>query len=280
MKYFSAILFIFFIGCTIDNKYPNGGFDYPQRIADIDTNFYFYPLKDIEPQSYSFGDSYQYVMYREFDEPNLSIKPLPKKTLRLTYKDAFGDVVLIILTEGGLRIKKGNTNGLYDVDKSKLTEIEKYNLRILNKWYPIDTIGKLPTLKRFLDSMIKAFPQLLDKSYYKSIYEKQFVRTDKKFTYESSNIQLSEEQYNLITKQIDSSGFWTLPYLIKCDETIADGDEITVEANTKYKYQKVTVQICPNKTTKFIVTCQNIVHIARLDKEINLIWEEPTNSIR
>ena len=149
-----------------------------------------------------------------------------------------------------------------------------------NKWYPIEKSDKSPQIKNFLDSLIKLYPQLLDENYYHRIYKKQFVLTGKHSTYETTKIPIPEDQYYSLINEINLSGFWSLPYLIDCKATIADGEEFTLEANTKMKYQKVTVQTCPNNRSAFTIACQKLIRMAKLEKEVDLIWEEPESSTK
>jgi hypothetical protein len=270
-----CILFPFLlivVSCQTQSKYPEGGFDYPIKVSDSDTNFYYYPLKDIEPKKDAFEDRYAYLFYQPFDEPNLSIKPRSKETFRLSYANAFGQSVIITLLEDMIIVKKGNPSTIYTEDTSRLTEIENFHLLLLKNRYPIDTSGKLPFRKRYLDSLTKLYPQLLDPSYYHTLYEKIIVRKDKKFTYPVTKINLSKQEYKSLIQQINSSGFWTMPYKIECQYQPMDGDGFTLEANTRKRYKIVNVGGCPGDTTKFTKACQKLVEFAKMDKEIQLIW--------
>src|SRR5688572_22274937 len=82
-----------FISCLQQPDYPAGGFAYPSKVADSDTTLYYYQLKDIASKMDAFRDSYVYLFYRPFNEPNLSLKPQPKETFRLVYSTAFNDAV-------------------------------------------------------------------------------------------------------------------------------------------------------------------------------------------
>jgi hypothetical protein len=172
MRYLLIILTLLFISCQTQSKYPEGGFDYPSVVSVSDTNFYYYPLKNIESKRDAFQDAYAYLFYQPFDEPNLSIKPLAKETFRLTYSRALGNSVIIVLTEDQIIVKKGSPSNIYYEDTSHLTNIENFHLTLLKRRYPIDTIGKPPFAKHYLDSLIKLYPQLLDPAYYHKLYDK------------------------------------------------------------------------------------------------------------
>ncbi len=279
MKYSFTILFILFATCKTGIKYPDGGFDYPQNIADKDTSFYFYQLKNIESPKDAFQDTYAYLFFQPFDEPNLSIKPQAKETFRLTYSTAFGESIIIIVKEDSIIVKKGSPVDLYDNDTSRLSEIEKFHLRLLRQRFPIDTTGKRMHVNHYLDSVTKLYPQLLDPAYYHKLYEKTIVRNANKFTYPVARLSLAKQKYDSLIQQIYSSGFWSLPYKIECKDPPFDEDGFTLEANTKKKYKIVSVGGCPGDTTKFTKACQKIVDLAKLNKEISLVWEGKTITV-
>ncbi|HLX53955.1 MAG TPA: hypothetical protein VKR58_08435 [Aquella sp.] len=272
MKYLVIIISLLFFSCHSQTKYPEGGFDYPKNVSNNDTNFYYYPLKDIESKKDAFQDSYAFLFYQSFDEPNLSIKPQPKDIFRLTYGGTFRESVIITFTEDGIIVKKGSPSIIYYEDTSHLTEIEKFHLALLKRRFPIDTSGRKPIVKHYLDSLTKLYPQLLDPNYYHNLYNKTITRNGEKFTYLITKINLTKQQYELLVQQINSSGFWSMPYKIDCQDPPMDGDSFTLEANTKKKYKIVTVGGCPDDTTKLTKACQKLIEFAKMDKEIHLIW--------
>jgi hypothetical protein len=273
MKYYLGILFIFFAGCKTGIKYPDGGFDYPSHIVDKDTNFYFYQLKEIEPRKDAFQDSYAHFSYQQFDEPNLSIKPRPKDTFRLTFSTAFGATTIISVTENLITIKKGSILDLYDFDDtSRLSAIENLHLKILERWFPFDTAGKRPYTKHYLDSLTKLYPQLLDPAYYHKLYDKTFARNTNKFTYSVTKIILTNQQYDSLIQQINLSGFWSMLYKVDCKDHPFDGYGFSLEANTAKKYKIVRATAGSCDTTNFFRACQKIVDLAKLEKELNLFW--------
>jgi len=274
MRMTIGILSMFILtACKEEVKHPPGGFPYPKQLAGIDTLYYYYPIKDVQPKDIAFGESYQYIFYRRFREPNISLRPLPEEILRLTYRDAFQDQIIIVLRETAITVKRSNSDGLSYVDKSRLTPLENEHEYILNRWYPIDTAGKKEWVKKYLDSMVKKYPELLDENYYHRIYKKKFVSTGKKFYFISYTLPVSAQQYKSIFDQVDSSGFWTMQNFIRCDEAVADGFLFTLEANTRNQYQAVSMLCCPNNKTKFTLACQNLVKLAKMDKVINLVCE-------
>ena len=220
----------------------------------------------------SFRACYDYEFYQLLNEANLSIKSLSHKTYRLTYSTAFGEFVIISLADNFLTVKEGNTGDLYVEDTFQLTSTQNLHLKLLNKRYPIDTSGKNPRQNQYLSSMVKLYPKLLETSYYHYLYQKSHSLSKEIFSFKTKRIALTSEEFKALINEIDSSGFWKLPYKIECNVDIADGDGFGLDANTEKKYQTVSVQGCPDDTTRFTKTCQKIINYARLDKKINLIW--------
>ena len=197
----------------------------------------------------------------------------------MTYSTAFGNSVIIILTEDQILVKKGSPSILYREDTSRLTNIEKFHLNLLKRRFPIDTIGKNPFVKHHLDSLTKLYPQLLDPTYYHKLYDKTISRNSQKFTYPVTKINLAKQQYDSLVEQINSSGFWTMNYRIDCQDPPMDGGCFTLEANTKKKYKIVSVGGCPDDTTKFTKACQKLIDFAKMNKEITLIWSGKTITV-
>jgi hypothetical protein len=280
MRYFLIILTLLFFSCQTQTKYPEGGYSYPKNISNADTNFYYYPLKDIEPIRDAFQDAYAYLFYQPFDEPNLSIKPQPKETFRLTYSTAFGSSVIITLTEDQIIVKKGSPYIIYDEDTSHLTDIEKFHFKLLKRRFPIDTIGRNSFVKHYLDSLIKQYPQLLDPTYYHKLYDKTIARNGKKFAYPVTKINLTKQQYSSLIQQINSSGFWTMNYRVDCEYPPMDGYGFTLEANTKKKYKIVSAGSCSDDTTKFTKACQQLIDFAKMNNEIRLVWKGTVDTIK
>ena len=267
MKFVALVSLIFLCSCKESIEYPEGGYDYPKNITDEDTNFYYCPIKNIVSKRDSFRISFNYLFYKPFDEPNLSLKPLAIVTFRLTYSTARGGGIIITLSDGLLTIKEGNPDTLYNRDTSKLTLIENRHLKLLDWQYPINTNGKKPRQKKYLDSMIKLYPQLLDLNYYQRLLEKVFVRKYEKFRYDIESILLSKKSYNSLLKEINSSGFWILPYEIECPDDVADGYTIRLEANTKRKYQISSISGCSIDNVKFTKVCQKIMSFSKLSRK-------------
>ena len=271
MRYFLISIAVLFVCCKSQTKFPDGGFDYPLDLSSNDTNHYFYQLKDsgylLDRMRYRSA----YQVYVPFDEPNLSIKPQPQETFRLFYSEAFGDCVVLTLTQDLINVKKGDPMEVFLEDTSKLTPIENFHLKFKTR-FPFDTTKlRIPHAKKYFDSLIKLYPQLLDPTYYSKLYDKSIVRSQKKLNYSVAKINLTRQQYNSLIQEINSSGFWSLPYEVKCEATPTDGFGFTLEANTHEKYKVVSIGVCgENNASKFTKACQKLIQFAKLDKEINL----------
>jgi hypothetical protein len=273
-RYTILLFSVFIIYCREYPTYPHGGYEYPKNIADSDINLYFHQLTGLTPERETFNDSYIYLFFRAFNEPNLSIRPQPKETFRLTYETAFQEYVIIVFNEDSLIVKKNNGTTAYKEDTAALTAIEKVHYKLLQRRYPIDTTTKRPWLKRHLDSMVKLYPQLLDPAYYHKLVDKTIAYSDEKFSPQIMKYPLTKVQYRSLIEAINTSGFWSMPYRINCEVAVADGDGFTFEANTKKRYKVVTVTGCPGDTSNFTKACQKIVEAAKMDKEVQLIWRD------
>jgi hypothetical protein len=267
------------ISCKTEIKYPAGGYDYPKNIAAKDSNLYFYPLKDIEPKRDAFRSSYDYLVYRPFDEPNLSIKPQEKTTLRFSFFDK-PDPIIIVINEDSITIKTGDVASIYDTDSSQLSETEKFHLEILERRYPIDQPVKNLFLKSYLDSLAKRYPQLLDVNYYHKLYEKSYRRNENIFKYSIKKIGISRLQFYKLIEHINTLGFWKLPYRIECVEIMTDDFAYFLELNTPNQYKIVKAVGCPDETTNFLKLCEKIVQQAGMQKQIHLRFDGAVDSMK
>jgi hypothetical protein len=220
-KTFMKQLFLFiavnlFIGCNEPIVYPSGGYDYPKEVKGDDTNFYYLPIKNIESKRDAFRHSFFHLAYNAFKEQNLSLKPLDRDKIRLTFDD-FTGVYIITLEEGLLIAKKTSTQNkgqfyIADSTKSMLSEIEKMHLKFLDDWYSLDTVDISPYRKLNIDSAIKRFPELLNLDYYIGLRNRIILPSPTPFLYDSVKRYLSNEEFYSIFTEINESGYWSLPF--------------------------------------------------------------------
>jgi hypothetical protein len=276
MKFLIPIFCILCISCTSEIKYPEGGFEYPKNVADKDTNWFFYPIKDSIPKLDSIYQSYAYKYYQGYDEPNLSINTLQNETFRLTYLPARGKEFIITVTEKTITIKEGNFAIRRNEDSTHISSIEKLHYDILKLYFPIDdTTGKRPNTKEYLDSMSKRYPELLNADYFRNLYEKILIENNEKSNYVLTKISISKEQFNSLIQQINKSGYWALPYQLPCNDPPFDGHGYFFEANTKKKYNIVSRGSC-DQNNQLDSACQKLIQLAGVGEQINLI---PTRKI-
>ena len=242
MKYIGIISFTLLLGCKTAIKYPEGGYDYPKTVDAKDSTFFCYPLK----QSFSKKDSFwtahfSNYFFRRFNEPNLSIKPMDKAVFRLIYASFPGFVIIFTLDEDKIVVKesiKGYTYPAYD--STKLNELEKFHYDLLDRFYPLDEEVKKYKNHSSYDSLIKTSPELLNAAYFNSLLNKSADYGSHELEYLTKTIPISNLTFNYLVNQINSSGFWTLPYEVKCDNMSSDGGGFYFEANTPNKYKVVT----------------------------------------
>ena len=260
---------MFLLSCNSGIKYPEGGFDYPKSIAGKDTNYYRYPIVDFTKND-RFAEYFERFFYMQFEEPNLSIKPLIKETFRLIYTNESGETVFLNFNEDKIIIKKGFPGGMYGEDTTKLNKLENFHLNLFHRgWFPLHETEKLsPAFKKHLDSLSLLYPELLDVDYFIRLYEKVTVRNNKKFVYKMKKIAITKKVFSSIVEQINASGYWQQPHHIENDEISADGTSTTLEANTFRKYNIVNRSGNPGNGDDFLKLCQKIIVFACLDKKI------------
>ncbi len=275
MKYIIIISALFFFSCKTQIKYPDGGFDYPKNVTGADTNLYYYQLKDIADKRTAFRESYLYIFYKGLDESNLSIKPQEKETIRFSYFSGFGPTTIIKINDEEIVVKKGNFNDFYETDTTNLSEVEKFHLNLLKRRFPLDTSTMSPPKKKYFDSLLLLYPQLLDVKYYHKIYDKYLVPSKAKSAYTVSKIPITKKQFIRLMEDINSSGYWKLKGHIECEFPACDGYSYGLEVSTFKKYNIVSDELCESDSTGFPEICQKIVEFAGLGKEVKLDghWE-------
>jgi hypothetical protein len=92
--------------CHPRDSYPPGGYPYPEHVADKDTNFYYYPVKDKMPRRDSFRHSGDYLLFQVYNEPNLSLKPSPSPLFRFFYSGYTQGSLIIVLSQNSLIVKR------------------------------------------------------------------------------------------------------------------------------------------------------------------------------
>jgi hypothetical protein len=270
MKYLTIAFIIVLFSCGMGVSYPDGGFNYPVNLKGKDTNYYRYPLLKIIPKDHQFAEYFEQYFYKQFEEPNLSIRPLAKETFRLTYSDAFGETIILSFNKDEIIIKKGVAGGKYNWDSTKLTKLENNHLEILRRWFPFENKGYIPRIRKHLDSLSLLYPELLDVNYYIELYDKVFVRNNEAFEYRTKKMPISKKIFQAMVEEINTSGYWKLKHDIDCEDAPADGFSFTLEANTFKKYMIVNRTGCPSGKTDFPKLCQKIIAFAGLDKELDL----------
>jgi len=277
------------LGChsASTTKYPPGGFSYPESFSDKDTNFYFYPLRSLLSRSDSFRDAGDTTFYRDMHEPNLSIRPQPSPTCRLTYFDSYKvpgrpyrGPVIITLTPDHITIKEvDSVDTTCSYKNPPLTALEEGHLRLLRHRFPIESNGKRRTIvQHYLDSLGRIYPQLHDVTYYRYLETKAFTQISPCFFYKEREIKISPAQFDTLITGINASGFWQLPHEIKCEQSWTESFTIFMEANTPGKYKVIKTDWCTNDTLPYRKAWQKLVRHARMDDWVHLeAQQEPPN---
>lgn len=278
MKLLSKLFVVCILGCSSQDKqstiiFPTGGYDFPKTIKSSDSNFSFYPLKNIIPRSDSFNIAYESPYFlSSFEEPNISLRPSKETIFRLTYMDT-QDAFVLILTQDNIKVKRWTKGQIFpEQDENKLTELEKLHLNALRWNFPFDEIKPNQRRQLMADSMLKLYPQLISAEYYRSLLAKSELKSPNRISFSTQTISISKSKFRQLVELINSSGYWQLQYNTNCHDIPTDAGGFILEANTGIKYNVVRGTICGDKASDFIKACQEIIKVAKLDDEIHLYW--------
>jgi len=254
MKRYCLFLTILATGCGQSHTsivFPAGGYPYPAKISAGDSNYYHLPIKNQIPRRDSFLYEDIQLFYKAFDEPNISLGPQAAPVFRLVCSFALDYTTMIILKENEMVIKKGISGEegpiLHD---SLLTETERRHFRLLKWYYPFDTdtANITPVRRRYVDSMINIYPQLLNPAYYRYLIDKTGSGKRPPFIYTTKIIPLSPAQYTRLVNAINRTGYWKLPWKLPCPSPAMDGYGFSLEANTSRRYNMVEFGSCGYET--------------------------------
>lgn len=276
MKNYIILFILWLSACNSgdDIIFPDGGYNYPAQVANKDTMFYKYPIRDSLSRRDSMYESSSYLLYQAFDEPNLSIRPLKDVVFRLTYVPWMEPQIIITLSKSKIVIKSGVSQEAYAFDTSKLTAQEKKDYIFLINTFPVDTSKLKVERKHFFDSVFKQNPRLSEVEYLLQLKRRQIIPSVIPFKYSTRVIKISDKQYETLVNEINQSGFWTMPFKINCETLSTEAGGFTMEANTKDKYKVVSTYICPDNNTAFIKACEQIINAAGM-KGIHLTYPKP-----
>ena len=272
-----------FVSCARLQHHPPGGYGYPEALRDADTDYYFLPIRKLVPRKDSLlyvNSNYEYQMFRE---PNLSIRYMGQEEYRLTYDAALSYPTIIVLTPGKIVVKH-ETKGLpyFPINENLLDSLERFHFRILQRRFPLDEYKGRIERKRYYDSLIEVYPQLLSPAYFQYLIKKAVDPHAEPFAYYERIYTITETQYRYLTNLIDSSGYWSLPYTLDCkpENMTADGDGFTLEANTRDRYNIVSRPGCAGDYGLALAkACQQLVKYAHKDDSIHLFYEPTSISV-
>lgn len=278
MKAPIIILSIFFFSCSSQNSnqkinFPNGGYEFAKEINIKDSSFPFYPIRSMETIRDSTHDAFFTRKLLElFNEPNISLRPEKKPVLRIMYDDETRPVYFIRVDENQIIIKKGQrVDYMHNVEDS-LSTTEQFLLGVLKRGAPISRRLKQAKLleKRYLDSLIKLYPDLGKDEYYDYLMEKAFVPLDKPFTYSTDYVSISTSKFYEMVNKLNKAAYWTLPIELDCMNSPSDGYGFILECNSGTKYNIVKFWSCSDEPSTFKMVCKELIELALLSKEIRL----------
>ncbi|MEO6232746.1 MAG: hypothetical protein ABJB11_17250 [Ferruginibacter sp.] len=266
-------------GCNNPHKlpeivFPEGGYDLPKHVDDKDSNFFCYPIKHIESANDSFHDAfYGHLLLSAFNEPNISTTSFDTPVFRFIFQCWTCPTIVITLTPTKIIVKKGDRVDYVKRADSLLSGLENYHLEILEWNFPIiksNTEIRQPR-QRYLDSLINLYPKLTDPDYFNHLLNKVFIPSKTPFTYSTTNIPISFNQYAKIIDKLNESGYWEMPFNLPCNNSPMDAAGFTLEANTQTKYNIVKFGACGDgEFETFKKACRELVKLANIDIKMGL----------
>jgi len=248
MKRYCLLLAVIAAACRqsdTDIVFPEGGYPYLSSVSSADSNYYTLPVKHLIPRQDSFLYADGYMLYKAFDEPNISLRPLPRPEFRY-FTHLNHHLAMIMLTEKEIIVKQGVSGYIYPDDEvERLTADERERYRLLTRYYPLYDRLYEPREQKRIDSMVKAFLRLTDPAYYRYLIDK--IKTDNKksFVYSTRRIALTPARYHHLVDLINNSGYWKAPVTIPCTRPVAmDETNYILEANTPGRYNLVSYSMC------------------------------------
>ena len=275
MKLVSIYIIIFLLSCKSKEplKIPKGGYDFIEKLNDIDSSFPYYPVRNLENIMDSTYDAfYTKELFKVFNEKNISLRAEKKPLLRITFKDWGSAPFFITIDEEKIVIKHGLGVQYLNRVPENLSEIENFHLSILEMRAPISKRMKTlrPSQKKFLDSLVYKYPELLQEEYYNSLMRKVFIPLNKPFEYSIKHIHFGKSKFQKIINKLQETSFWNLPLELDCYDRPSDGYSFIMEFNGGNKYKIVKFGMCMDKETAFKTVCKEIIKIAELTSEIRL----------
>ena len=251
---FLLIPLLLLFACSSDHEvdivYPEGGYPYLKNISSRDSNNYFLACRHLIPDRDSFFAFDSKYFFQGFNEENLSLYPPKSDIFRFTFECGFcGKAAIVRLTKNEIVLKKSK-NGYSGatIDQDILSAIEKEHYYVITRYYPF-TVSKYPekykeSYKRFFDSLIKIYPQLLDQDYFEELRTKARIIHNIPLDYTTKKIPITSKKFEFFIAILNNSGFWQRAYRNDCASAPMDGDGFIIEAATNSKYHFMNADYC------------------------------------
>ncbi|RYG52622.1 MAG: hypothetical protein EOO01_06260 [Chitinophagaceae bacterium] len=269
-----SVLALTILVIVVDQKSRchSGGYSYSSRIEAKDSNHFAYPLRNKLEGHAGFFYTYIGTYWRNgYDEPNISLRPLPRPIFRLIFEASYQRNMVIAFGEGEMIVKRQLKGSISpDFDSTKLTSEERVHFLALSRYANFGYFAKEHYRKTLVDSLARVNPKWLEPAYLDSLIRKVITPSPEKLTYSTTRIPLSTSQYSELICAIDASNYWTLPFEQPCLMEVSAGHIYTLEANTQCRYNIVQRSSCGHEDKAFTVACQRIIDFAGLGKEIVL----------
>jgi hypothetical protein len=278
---FLLLSLVFLTMCESCNEAPSmlydlssakDAFEYPNFHNESDTDIYVYQLRD----TLNRHDSFIYVNYgshylNQFEEKNLSLRPLPLETFRFTYNPFGGRPINITFNRKEIIIKlwkSGQLEPFYN--ENKLDSLEAIKFRYMEQNFFRSREFSSGRWLKYYDSMEAKYPELKSIKYYKDLINKCTDYDSLKFEYTTKRIPLSDSQYASLIDSLKLSNFDNISWKIEYPESIMDGGGYTFEANTRTKFKYFVCYGLPIDSLPMTKFCRYLLQVAKVDKDFNL----------
>lgn len=251
-RFTCLIILLGFISCQFHLntliELTEGGYTYKPTLEPGDENFYMLPVQKALSRRDSVDAAFEYpAIMRAFDEPNISITSPSSPVIRLVLWSSFTAYLGIVTIHENEVILKETKTGYPACESSSenLSGDDEVHYRWLWMGYPLNEFNRIPSSKKFIDSLLIAAPQLNDPSYFLSLKKKAVYRSAKPFTYRKWTKKISSKTFQRFIQSINESGFWNIQYKdTVCQSMPTDGDDYSMEFAGRDRYQFVISPDC------------------------------------
>lgn len=161
---------------------------------------------------------------------------LENDVLRLTYRRAFHEPVMIRITKDSLIIKY-DVEAIVDQSVYNMTKLSEDECEIWEAFDEYDSYIRFDQTEN-ADSILKLYPKILDSSYIKNLENKMYEPEFVKHHLRTQKVKITKREYRILLDSIDMSTFWMKDNFNHVFAGM-DGSDYLLEVSTKDHYHFV-----------------------------------------